>query len=55
MHRACAARMLGRKEGIRTILDLLGHKKLATTSIYAQVATETLRQVISPLEPAPPA
>jgi len=29
---------------------LLGHKKLETTSLYAQVATDLLRSVISPLD-----
>jgi site-specific recombinase XerD len=33
---------------------LLGHKKLETTSMYAQVATEVLREVISPIEMLPP-
>jgi hypothetical protein len=32
---------------------LLGHKKLETTSIYTQVATDLLREVISPLETLP--
>jgi len=29
---------------------LLGHKKLETTALYAQVATDLLREVVSPLE-----
>ncbi len=29
---------------------LLGHKKLETTALYAQVATAVLREVVSPLE-----
>ena len=33
---------------------LLGHKKLETTSMYAHVATEILREVVSPLEILPP-
>jgi site-specific recombinase XerD len=34
---------------------MLGHKKLETTTVYAHVATEVLREVVSPLEilPAP--
>ena len=32
---------------------LLGHKKLETTSLYTQVATDLLRQVISPLDRLP--
>jgi integrase/recombinase XerD len=50
-----ATHLLEQKEDIRTIQVLLGHKKLETTALYTQVATETLRQVISPLEPSPPA
>ena len=33
---------------------LLGHKKLETTSLYAQVATEILREVVSPLDTLQP-
>jgi len=29
---------------------LLGHKRLDTTSLYAAVATDLLRRVISPLD-----
>jgi integrase/recombinase XerD len=29
---------------------LLGHKRLDTTALYTQVATDILREVISPLE-----
>jgi len=29
---------------------LLGHSKLDTTALYAQVATKTIRSVTSPLE-----
>jgi integrase/recombinase XerD len=32
---------------------LLGHKKIETTVLYTQVATEVLREVISPLETLP--
>nr|MBV6630085.1 site-specific integrase [Oceanococcus sp. HetDA_MAG_MS8] len=51
-----ATHLLERKVDIRRIQVLLGHKKLDTTALYAQVATEALREVISPLEDvAPPA
>ena len=48
-----ATHLLEQKEDIRVIQVLLGHKKLETTALYTQVASETLRQVISPLEPRP--
>jgi site-specific recombinase XerD len=35
---------------IRVIQVLLGHERLDTTAHYVQVATELLREVISPLE-----
>lgn len=50
-----ATHLLEQKEDIRVIQVLLGHKKLETTALYTQVATETLRRVLSPLEPARPA
>ena len=45
-----ATHLLEQKQDIRVIQVLLGHKKLETTALYTQVATETLRQVISPIE-----
>jgi integrase/recombinase XerD len=41
---------LEQKVDIRVIQVLLGHKKLETTALYAQVATDVLREVVSPLE-----
>ena len=38
---------------IRIIQVLLGHKKLETTALYDQVATDVLREVISPIETLP--
>jgi len=38
---------------IRVIQVLLGHRKLDTTARYVQVATDLLREVISPLEGLP--
>ncbi len=50
-----ATHLLERKVDIRVIQVLLGHKKLETTSIYAHVATDLLREVIGPLESLPTA
>jgi integrase/recombinase XerD len=49
-----ATHLLEQKVDIRVIQVLLGHKKLETTALYAQVATEVLRQVVSPLQAAQP-
>lgn len=49
-----ATHLLEQKVDIRVIQVLLGHKKLETTALYAQVATDLLREVISPLERLPP-
>jgi integrase/recombinase XerD len=48
-----ATHLLEQKVDIRVIQVLLGHKKLETTALYAQVATDLLREVISPLEKLP--
>jgi Site-specific recombinase XerD len=50
-----ATHLLEQKVDIRVIQVLLGHKRLDTTALYAQVATEILREVISPLERLPTA
>ena len=49
-----APHLLEQKVDIRVIQVLLGHKKLETTSMYTHVATEILREVVSPLEILPP-
>lgn len=55
LRHAFATHLLEQKVDIRLIQVLLGHKKLETTALYAQVATEILREVVSPLEMAHPA
>jgi len=50
-----ATHLLEQKVDIRLIQVLLGHKKLETTTIYTHVATEILREVVSPLETLHPA
>ena len=49
-----ATHLLEQKVDIRVIQVLLGHKKLETTALYAQVATDILREVVSPLEAVRP-
>ena len=48
-----ATHLLEPKVDIRLIQVLLGHSKLETTSLYAQVATDLLQEVTSPLEILP--
>lgn len=50
-----ATHLLEAKVDIRVIQVLLGHKKLETTALYAQVATDILREVVCPLEQLYPA
>jgi len=59
-----ATHLLEQNTDIRLIQVLLGHAKLETTALYAQVATNMIRAVMSPLDrltplttprPAPPA
>jgi integrase/recombinase XerD len=50
-----ATHLLEQKVDIRLIQVMLGHKKLETTVVYTHVATELLREVVSPLEKLQPA
>ena len=49
-----ATHLLEQKVDIRVIQVLLGHQRLDTTAHYVQVATDVLREVISPLETLDP-
>ena len=49
-----ATHLLEQGEDIRVIQVLLGHKKIETTTLYTQVATEVLRAVTSPLDSTRP-
>ncbi|NQY38049.1 MAG: tyrosine-type recombinase/integrase [Alteromonadaceae bacterium] len=45
-----ATHLLEAKVDIRVIQVLLGYTKLSSTALYAQVATDLLKEVISPLD-----
>jgi integrase/recombinase XerD len=45
-----ATHLLEQKTDVRFIQVLLGHAKLETTALYAQVATNVIRAVMSPLD-----
>ena len=50
LRHAFATHLLEQRVDIRLIQVLLGHKKLETTALYAQVATDILREIVNPLE-----
>ncbi len=45
-----ATHLLEQKTDVRLIQVLLGHAKVDTTALYAQVATNTIRAIMSPLD-----
>lgn len=54
LRHAFATHLLERKVDVRLIQVMLGHKKIETTTKYTHVATDLLREVVSPMETLPP-
>ncbi len=54
LRHAFATHLLERRVDVRLIQVMLGHKKIETTTVYTHVATDLLREVVSPMETLPP-
>ncbi len=50
MRTVTVAHLLEQKVDTRVVHALLGYKKLETAGLYAQVVTDILREVASPLD-----
>jgi len=51
LRHTCATHLLRGGAGIRHVQELLGHRRLTTTALYARVAVHDLRQVIARCHP----
>ena len=50
IRRTRASLIYRRTKNLRAVQLLLGHAKLETTALYTRVATNTIREVMSPLD-----